>query len=90
MNKETSIPSITEAAIKYPRGTRFNSTGGYVNREIRLNDTFECDEKGDIKVMRANGMYVGRVYSHALNKWADIVFSPTSKESVINNTFPIY
>ena len=88
MKNETYTPTIADAAIKFPVGTVFNSTGGYKNRVVNLNDYFEeCD--GNIKLKEDDRSYVGEIWSKSQNKWAEIVSSPLIKESVINN-FPIY
>jgi len=88
MKNETYTPTIADAAIKFPVGTVFNSTGGYKNRVVNLNDYFEeCD--GNIKLREDDCSYVGEIWSKSQNKWAEIVSSPLIKESVINN-FPIY
>jgi len=65
---------IEEAKIKFPVGTRFNSTGGNKNCLIESTSVF-ISEGNTIRITDAKGGLIGRVYNGT--KWAEIISTPT-------------
>lgn len=67
---------IVKAKEKYPIGTIYNSTGGYLKLGISAYSVFAIDNfnhRGDIIIEDARGNYQGTLWSESLQTWADII-----------------
>ena len=66
---------LTEAKLRYPPGTVFNSTGGWKNCVVPLNCTYEFAgiEDSDIRIHTSTD-FIGEVYN--MLTWAEIISKP--------------
>ena len=77
---------LVEARLKYPIGTRFDSTGGTRNCIINDNNFWWDGTSVAIKILYGEDKTkgTGRVYNSSLKGWA-IILTQKPVNSIINN-----